>query len=111
VAIGSLSRSKITRAASSSFSEWRFEMADEKKDDSFTTAVALSYAITAVEKLPVDWQETDQLSAMYDLFGRIVPTAEFRAQFLDVARERIAGRRNVPLRPTIVSSDQPGCKS
>jgi hypothetical protein len=77
-------------------------MTDEK-DDSLTTAVALSYAITAVEKLPVDWQETDQLLAMYDLFSRIVPNAEFRAQFLDIARERIVGRRNVWPRPIIVS--------
>jgi hypothetical protein len=80
-------------------------MADEK-DDSLTIAVALSYSITAVERLPIDWQETDQLSAMYDLFGRIVPNAEFRAQFLDIARERIAGRRRVLPRPIIVSQHQ-----
>ena len=71
-------------------------------DDSYTTAVALSCAIAAVEKLPAEWQDKDDLTAMKALMGRVDPDSNFRTQFVDVARSVLDGNEKPRTRPKLV---------
>ena len=45
--------------------------------------MALSYAIAAVEKLPVAWQDEGDLVAMKGLMDRMAPDSDFHAQFVE----------------------------
>ena len=68
-------------------------------DDSHTIAVAVSYAIAAIERLPLEWRDMDELCAMRDLFKRIIADEQLQTQFLEVSRETLAGRGRLFKRP------------
>ena len=72
--------------------------------DSYTIATALSFAIAAIEALPAESQEPDELDAMRALFVRILPDEILQAQFLIIARDMLAGRGKPFERPRLVDT-------
>ena len=72
--------------------------------DSYTIATALSFAIAAIEALPAELREPDELDAMRALFVRILPDEILQAQFLIIARDMLAGRGKPFERPRLVDT-------
>ena len=67
-------------------------MTDITGRDSYIIAVALSYAIECINRLPVEWQEQSERDDMEKLLIAICGE-DFAGTFREAARDKIEGHR------------------
>ena len=77
-------------------------------EDAYTFAVALSYAIAALERCPHEWLkdgEREELESMRRLFERLVPYDDYRDTFMEVAESVLTGTGKPFDRPKLIHSE------